>query len=65
MHEVMIHELCMCIEMHTCEVMHVGELRNGNSHVIIVKWRWCSTLVAPLTFGILQEWDFIELENGI
>ena len=25
MHEFMKHELCMCIEMHTCEIMHVGE----------------------------------------
>ena len=28
MHEFMKNELCMCIEMHTCEVMHVGELRS-------------------------------------
>ena len=27
MHEFLKNELCMCIEMHTCEVMHVGELR--------------------------------------
>ena len=27
MYKFMKHELCMCIEMHTCEVMHVGELR--------------------------------------
>ena len=27
MHEFMKKELCMCIEMHTCDVMHVGELR--------------------------------------
>ena len=40
MHEFMKCELCMCIEMHTCEIMHVGELRileNVNSHVIIPK----------------------------
>ena len=29
MHEFLKDELCMCIEMHACEVMHVAELRMG------------------------------------
>ena len=54
MHEFMKHELCMCIEMHTCDVMHVGEFRilqNGHSHAIILTWRWRSNLVFDTTPG--------------
>ena len=61
MHEFMIHELCMCIEMCACEFMHVGELRNGNSHVIIVEWNCCSTLVFDTT-SCIDLWCYMVLE---